>query len=74
YRDEFNDPDEFLRLDNESVAFLNGGLFVCLDEKRTGMYYYGFSERKESMALLIEPDYLLFGEEAGKNIDLSEFY
>ena len=38
------------------------------------MYYDGFSERKESMAQLIVPDYLFFGEEAGKNIDLSEFY
>ena len=53
YRDEFNDPDEFLRLANETVPFLNGGLFDCLDEKRTGMYYDGFSERKESMAQLI---------------------
>ena len=74
YRDEFNDPDEFLRLANETVPFLNGGLFDCLDEKRTGMYYDGFSERKESMAQLIVPDYLFFGEEAGKNIDLSDFY
>lgn len=38
------------------------------------MYYDGFSERKESMAQLIVPDYLFFGEEAGKNIDLSDFY
>ena len=74
YRDEFNNPDEFLRLANETVPFLNGGLFDCLDEKRTGMYYDGFSERKESMKQLIVPDYLFFGEEAGKNIDLSEFY
>ena len=33
YRDEFNNPDEFLRLANETVPFLNGGLFDCLDEK-----------------------------------------
>ena len=72
--DEFNDPDEFLRLANETVPFLNGGLFDCLDEKRTGMYYDGFSERKETMAQLIVPDYLFYGEEAGKNIDLSDFY
>ena len=26
------------------------------------------------MAQLIVPDYLFFGEEAGKNIDLSDFY
>ena len=70
YRDEFNDPDEFLRLANETVPFLNGGLFDCLDEKRTGMYYDGFSERKESMAQLIVPDYLFFGEEAGKEYRL----
>ena len=34
YRDEFNNPDEFLRLANETVPFLNGGLFDCLDEKK----------------------------------------
>ncbi len=74
YRDEFNNPYEFLRLANETVPFLNGGLFDCLDEKRSGMYYDGFSERKESMAQLIVPDFLFFGDEAGKNIDLSDFY
>ena len=34
------------------------------------MYYDGFSERKESMAQLIVPDYLFFGEEAGKKYRL----
>lgn len=72
YRNEFKNPDEFLRLANQTVPFLNGGLFDCLDDEK--MYYDGFSESKESMAQLIVPDYLFFGEEAGKDIDLSDFY
>ena len=38
------------------------------------MYYDGFSERKESIAQLRVPDYLFFGEEVGRGIDLSEYY
>lgn len=74
YKDEFTDPEEFLRLANETVPFLNGGLFDCLDEKQSGMYYDGFSERKESKAQLIVPNYLFFGEKESKEIDLSGFY
>lgn len=38
------------------------------------MYYDGFSDREAVKKSLIVPDYLFFGEEAGKNIDLSEWY
>lgn len=74
YKDLFKDPDLFVKLANETVPFLNGGLFDCLDDKDNGMYYDGFSERTESIHQLCVPDFLFFGEEAGKNIDLSEFY
>lgn len=74
YRFLFKDPELFLRLANETVPFLNGGLFDCLDDKQHDIYYDGFSERKASMEQLCVPDYLFFGEEVGKNIDLSEFY
>jgi len=74
YRSLFKAPNLFLKLANETVPFLNGGLFDCLDDKQHDMYYDGFSERKASLEQLCVPDYLFFGEEVGKNIDLSEFY
>lgn len=74
YKSLFKNPDLFLQLANSTVPFLNGGLFDCLDNKKTGMYYDGFSERKESIAQLRVPDYLFFGEEVGKGIDLSDYY
>ncbi len=64
----------FLKLANGKVPFLNGGLFSCLDDKRGGMYYDGFSDRKESLESLFLPDYLFFGEEVGHGIDLSQWY
>ena len=74
YRDLFKDPDLFLQLANSTVPFLNGGLFDCLDDKKSGMYYDGFSERKESIAQLRVPDYLFFGDKVGKGLDLSDYY
>lgn len=74
YRHLFKNPDLFLQLANSTVPFLNGGLFDCLDDKKSGMYYDGFSERKESIAQLRVPDYLFFGEDVGRGIDLSEYY
>lgn len=76
YESEFMDggADKFLKLANDIVPFLNGGLFSCLDNKKSGLYYDGFSERKESLAQLYLPDYLFFGEEVGKGIDLSQWY
>ena len=74
YERYFLNPQLFVDLANSTVPFLNGGLFDCLDDKDNGIYYDGFSDRKEVGSKLIFPDYLFFGEEAGRNIDLSEFY
>jgi hypothetical protein len=65
---------EFLQMANSSVPFLNGGLFDCLDDKPKNLYYDGFSERKESLEQLYLPDWLFFGDEVGRSIDLSEWY
>lgn len=72
YRDLFRDPDLFVEMCN-TVPFLNGGLFDCLDEKgKDGMYYDGFSERQDSIAQLCVPDYLFFSDNI--KADLSGFY
>lgn len=75
YEQEFFEggAEKFVKLANRSVPFLNGGLFDCLDQK-PNLYYDGFSERKESLEQLFFPDYLFFGEEVGKGIDLSQWY
>ncbi len=74
YESYFSNPQLFVDLANRAVPFLNGGLFDCLDEKDKGEYYDGFSDRESVKKALILPDYLFFGEEMGKNIDLSEWY
>ena len=74
YESYFKNPQLFVDLANRTVPFLNGGLFDCLDEKDKGLYYDGFSDREAVKKALIVPDYLFFGEEVGKNIDLSEWY
>lgn len=74
YESYFKNPQLFIDLANRTVPFLNGGLFDCLDEKDTDFYYDGFSDRESVKKSLIVPDYLFFGEEVGKNIDLSEWY
>ena len=76
YRKEFKDggAGKFLDLANSSVPFLNGGLFDCLDKKKEKLYYDGFSEYERSLKQLYLPDWLFFGEEVGKGIDLSQWY
>ena len=74
HKDYFMNPDLFVELVNKKVPFLNGGLFDCLDESPKHLYYDGFSEKEEVSKALVIPDYLFFGEEVGKNIDLSDFY
>ena len=74
YENYFMNPQLFVDLANKTVPFLNGGLFDCLDEKDKDLYYDGFSDREAVKKALIVPDYLFFGEEVGKNIDLSEWY
>lgn len=76
YKSEFAEDgaDKFVKLANHNVPFLNGGLFDCLDDKPNGLYYDGFSERKESLEQLFIPDYLFFGDEVGSSVDLSQWY
>lgn len=74
YEYYFSNPQMFVDLANSTVPFLNGGLFDCLDDKDNGIYYDGFSDRESIRNSLILPDYLFFGEEMGKNIDLSKWY
>ena len=74
YESMFKNPQLFIDLANQTVPFLNGGLFDCLDDKDNKNYVDGFSDREVVQKSLIVPDYLFFGEEVGKNIDLSEWY
>ena len=74
YEEYFKNTQLFVDLANKTVPFLNGGLFDCLDDKDKGKYYDCFTDRKAINKYLVFPDFLFFGEEAGKNIDLSEFY
>ena len=78
YETYFKNPAAFIRLVEETVPFMNGGLFECLDSpdplakgKKGGdviLYEDGFSDRKENP--LCVPDYIFFG--TGEHADLSE--
>ena len=70
----FINPAKFVELANKYVPFLNGGLFDCLDDKDKGIYIDAFTDRKVISDQLVIPDFLFFGDEVGKNIDLSEWY
>lgn len=74
YESYFKNPQLFVDLANRTVPFLNGGLFDCLDEKDKDLYYDGFSDREAVKKALIVPDYLFFGEEVGKDVDLSGWF
>lgn len=74
YESMFKNPQLFVELANRTVPFLNGGLFDCLDDKDNGVYIDGFSDREIVKKALVVPDYLFFGEEVGKNLDLSRWY
>ena len=74
HKDLFKDPQLFVDLANKYVPFLNGGLFDCLDDKDNGKYFDAFTDREEIAKQLVVPDYLFFGEDVGRNIDLSEWY
>ena len=81
YKSEFKEggADKLLEVANSQVPFLNGGLFECLDHKdkedpEYGMYYDGFTENPVARKQLSFPDYFFFGEEVGKNIDLSKWF
>ena len=74
HEDLFINPDKFVELANKYVPFLNGGLFDCLDDKDKGIYIDAFTDRKTISDQLVIPDFLFFGDEVGKNIDLSDWY
>lgn len=76
YKDLFKDPQLFVDMANKTVPFLNGGLFDCLYEKKNDKYVYidVFTDRKEINKQLIVPDFLFFGDKAGKNLDLSGYF
>ena len=69
YEDHFKKPGKFLKLINEVVPFLNGGLFECLDYKIDKNYIDGFSDNLPKPHKLIVPDYLFFGFD--QEVDLS---
>jgi adenine-specific DNA-methyltransferase len=69
YKKHFKDPDAFLGKMNQTVPFLNGGLFECLDDKLNNIYIDGFSDNMTKGQQLIVPDYLFFGVE--EETDLS---
>lgn len=72
YKKYFKDPDAFLQMMNQTVPFLNGGLFECLDDKYQNLYIDGFSDQMTKGEQLIVPDYLFFGVE--EQVDLSTEY
>ena len=74
YKSMFSDAEHFVEIANRGVPFLNGGLFDCLDNRDKNNFVDGFSDNPKINKSLIVPDYLFFGEEVGKDIDLSEFY
>ncbi|WP_052252194.1 Eco57I restriction-modification methylase domain-containing protein [Kaistella solincola] len=70
YKSYFKNPDAFLEKLNQTVPFLNGGLFECLDDKFNNLYIDGFSDQMTKGEQLIVPDYLFFGVE--EETDLSD--
>ena len=74
YKSEFREggAEKLVKLANQNVPFLNGGLFDCLDDKDNGIYYDGFSENKRSLSQLFIPDYLFFGIEEPVGRDQSQ--
>lgn len=78
YENYFKNKELFLKMVNDTVPFLNGGLFECLDvrgekeSKVERIYIDGFSDNLPKEQKLIVPDYLFFGNEI--TVDLSEEY
>ena len=71
YKRYFSDPDAALRL-FETIPFLNGGLFECLDkpdpdDEKTILRVDGFSDRKDN--LLSVPNELFFSEPQSVNLN-----
>lgn len=72
YKKYFKDPDAFLKMMNQTVPFMNGGLFECLDDKYQNLYIDGFSDQMTKGEQLVVPDYLFFG--TAEEVDLSTEY
>lgn len=82
YESYFKDPKNFIKLVEEIVPFMNGGLFECLDSpdpvlkgKKGGdviIYEDGFSDRSDNT--LCVPDYIFFGtsEHADLSVELGD--
>lgn len=78
YESYFKDAKAFIKLVDDIVPFMNGGLFECLDKpvselkgKQGGdiiLYEDGFSDRSDNE--LYVPDYIFFG--TSEHTDLSE--
>ena len=78
YKDCFSNPGDALRK-FETIPFLNGGLFECLDKKEDiesdeenarVLRIDGFSDRTDNQLSI--PNYLFFSEE--KYVDLNKAY
>ena len=74
YEDYFTDANESLQ-QFETIPFLNGGLFECLDKKdkddsETLLRVDGFSDRKDNQ--LSVPNFLFFSDE--RVVDLNKVY
>ena len=74
YEDYFTDANEALQ-HFQTIPFLNGGLFECLDKKdkddsETLLRVDGFSDRKDNP--LSVPNFLFFADE--KDVDLNKVY
>ena len=74
YKRYFSNPDDVLRK-FETIPFLNGGLFECLDKKDEDddtivLRVDGFSDRKDNELSI--PNYLFFSDE--KEVDLNKAY
>ena len=80
YKIYHHDPENFIKLVESKVPFMNGGLFECLDHQSDTekgqkggakiIYEDGFSDRKDNE--LFVPDYIFFGKNI--NVDLSTEY
>ena len=82
YESYFKNPQAFIKLVEDIVPFMNGGLFECLDSpdpvlkgKKGGdviIYEDGFSDRKDNT--LCVPDYIFFGtaELADLSVELGD--
>lgn len=80
YKSYLKNPKKFIQLMEETVPFMNGGLFECLDKPHPEakgpkggdliIYNDGFSDREDNN--LVVPDFLFF--DADEEVDLSKDY